>query len=33
MDEGLVLEGAGSETWRYPHFTIEMEICIGKTYV
>ncbi|MGH7452718.1 MAG: DEAD/DEAH box helicase family protein, partial [bacterium] len=33
MDEWLVLEGAGSETWRYPHFTIEMETGTGKTYV
>src|SRR6266446_6057902 len=24
-DEGLVIEGAGTETWRYPSFTIEME--------
>lgn len=33
MDEGMVLEGAGSESWRYPHFTIEMETGTGKTYV
>jgi type III restriction enzyme len=32
-DEGLVLEGAGTETWRYPSFTIEMETGTGKTYV
>ncbi len=32
-DEGPVLQGAGSETWRYPSFTIEMETGTGKTYV
>lgn len=33
VDEGLVLEGAGVESWRCPHFTIEMETGTGKTYV
>ncbi|MCS6992729.1 MAG: DEAD/DEAH box helicase family protein [Anaerolineales bacterium] len=32
-EEGLVLEGAGTESWRYPSFTIEMETGTGKTYV
>lgn len=32
-DEGMVLEGAGSESWRYPSFTVEMETGTGKTYV
>ena len=32
-DEGLVLEGAGYESWRAPHFTVEMETGTGKTYV
>ena len=33
VDEGLVLEGAGDESWRYPNFTVEMETGTGKTYV
>lgn len=33
MDEGMVLEGIGSETHRTPHFTVEMETGTGKTYV
>jgi type III restriction enzyme len=33
MDEGMVLEGIGSETHRCPHFTVEMETGTGKTYV
>ncbi|MBN2004569.1 MAG: DEAD/DEAH box helicase family protein [Anaerolineae bacterium] len=33
VDEGLVLEGAGNESWRYPSFTVEMETGTGKTYV
>jgi type III restriction enzyme len=33
VDEGLVLEGAGAESWRYPIFTTEMETGTGKTYV
>lgn len=33
MDEGLVLEGAGDEAHRSPHFTVEMETGTGKTYV
>jgi type III restriction enzyme len=32
-DDGLVLAGAGNESWRYPNFTIEMETGTGKTYV
>src|SRR5437899_2732670 len=32
-DQGLVIEGAGPETWRLPHFTVEMETGTGKTYV
>ncbi|MFH1905956.1 MAG: DEAD/DEAH box helicase family protein [Chloroflexota bacterium] len=32
VDEGLVTEGAGSESWRYPSFTVEMETGTGKTY-
>lgn len=32
-DDGLVLEGAGDESWRYPNFTVEMETGTGKTYV
>jgi type III restriction enzyme len=32
VDEGLVTEGAGSESWRYPGFTVEMETGTGKTY-
>ena len=33
VDEGMVLEGAGNDTWRYPSFTVEMETGTGKTYV
>ncbi len=33
VDEGPVISGAGNETWRYPHFTVEMETGTGKTYV
>ena len=33
VDEGMVLEGAGHENWRYPSFTVEMETGTGKTYV
>ncbi|MCK6543330.1 DEAD/DEAH box helicase family protein [bacterium] len=32
VDEGLVLDGVGSDSWRYPSFTIEMETGTGKTY-
>ena len=32
-DEGMVIEGAGDESVRYPSFTIEMETGTGKTYV
>ena len=33
VDEGMVLEGAGDEVWRYPSATLEMETGTGKTYV
>lgn len=33
MDSGMVQEGIGHESWRYPNFTIEMETGTGKTYV
>jgi len=33
VDEGMVLEGVGYESWRYPSFTVEMETGTGKTYV
>jgi type III restriction enzyme len=33
VDDGMVLEGAGYESWRSPSFTIEMETGTGKTYV
>lgn len=33
VDDGMVLEGAGDENWRYPSFTVEMETGTGKTYV
>jgi len=33
VDDGMVLENAGLESWRYPNFTIEMETGTGKTYV
>lgn len=33
VDDGMVLEGAGFENWRYPSFTVEMETGTGKTYV
>ena len=33
VDDGIVLEGAGHENWRYPSFTVEMETGTGKTYV
>ena len=32
IDEGLILEGIGFDSWRYPSFTIEMETGTGKTY-
>jgi type III restriction enzyme len=32
-DSGLVLDGAGTESWDFPSFTIEMETGTGKTYV
>jgi type III restriction enzyme len=32
VEDGMVLEGAGTESWRYPSFTIEMETGTGKTY-
>lgn len=33
VDDGMVLEGVGDESWRHPSFTIEMETGTGKTYV
>jgi len=33
VDDGLVMEGAGYESWRLPSFTVEMETGTGKTYV
>jgi type III restriction enzyme len=33
VDDGLVLEGTGYESWRSPSFTVEMETGTGKTYV
>jgi type III restriction enzyme len=33
VDQGEMLEGVSFDTWRYPHFTIEMETGTGKTYV
>jgi type III restriction enzyme len=33
VDDGMVLEGVGYESWRYPSFTVEMETGTGKTYV
>ena len=32
LEDGMVFEGAGTESWRYPSFTIEMETGTGKTY-
>lgn len=32
-DDGLMIDGLGIESWRYPQFTIEMETGTGKTYV
>lgn len=33
INDGIVLEGIGNESWRYPVFTVEMETGTGKTYV
>ena len=33
VEDGMVLEDAGLESWRYPNFTFEMETGTGKTYV
>lgn len=33
IDDGMVLEVAGNDSFRVPHFTIEMETGTGKTYV
>lgn len=33
VDDGMVLEVAGNDSVRVPHFTIEMETGTGKTYV
>lgn len=33
VDDGLVLDGAGIDSWRFPVYTVEMETGTGKTYV
>ncbi len=33
VDDGLVMDGTGYESWRSPSFTVEMETGTGKTYV
>jgi type III restriction enzyme len=33
VDDGLVLEGTGIDSWRFPVYTVEMETGTGKTYV
>ena len=33
IEEAMVVEGAGHESWDYPSFTVEMETGTGKTYV
>ncbi|MEH2157097.1 restriction endonuclease [Nostoc sp.] len=33
VDDGLVMESTGYESWRSPSFTVEMETGTGKTYV
>lgn len=33
IDEGLVLDGTGIDSWRFPVYTVEMETGTGKTYV
>lgn len=33
IDDGMVLEVAGNDSIRVPHFTVEMETGTGKTYV
>ena len=33
MDDGMELNGISDHSWRYPHFTVEMETGTGKTYV
>lgn len=33
MDDGMELNGVSDHSWRYPHFTVEMETGTGKTYV
>lgn len=33
VDDGLVMESVGNDSWRYPVFTVEMETATGKTYV
>ena len=32
-DDGLMIEGLGIDSWRFPQFTVEMETGTGKTYV
>lgn len=33
VDDGLVLDGIGIDSWRFPVYTVEMETGTGKTYV
>ncbi len=33
LDDGMELNGVSDNSWRYPHFTVEMETGTGKTYV
>lgn len=33
VDDGMVIEVAGNDSFRVPHFTVEMETGTGKTYV
>ncbi len=33
IEQEMVLEGAGNESWEYPSITVEMETGTGKTYV
>lgn len=33
IDDGMVMEVAGNDSYRVPHFTVEMETGTGKTYV
>jgi len=33
VNEGLIVDGVGNDSWRFPEFTVEMETGTGKTYV